>query len=223
MQLYIAGRVSWLTLCVGFFVLQQTWRPSSALKSGFTFRVDPGKRDCFYETIKRNVTLDVEYQVIEGGDLDIGFTLQAPSGKIAIEDGHRTDEAHSLVTEEEGEYEFCFDNTFSTVASKAIFADLGVDFEDDIQKMIGIKDENLEEDLHDRFVRTLENVRVDLDKAEHIQNFISSAAARDFRLAKSKDSRVFWWSLIQSVALIGVAIVQVNVVKHFFGGGKTRV
>ena len=69
---------------------------------------------------------------------------------------------------------------------------------------------------------TLEKIRGNLERVTHLQNYLRSAEARDFKLIKSNLNRVFWWSLIQSAALIGVALVQVNIVKHFFGGGKFK-
>ena len=36
---------------------------SSALSNGFTIVVEPGSRECFYEELVRNQTMDVEYQV----------------------------------------------------------------------------------------------------------------------------------------------------------------
>jgi protein ERP2 len=56
--------------------------------------------------------------------------MKQPSGKHLIEDVKKSDEAHTITTPEEGTYEFCFDNSFSTLASKTVFADLGVDFND---------------------------------------------------------------------------------------------
>lgn len=40
-----------------------------------TTSIEPGAKDCFYQYIKAGETLDIEYQVIDGGhgDLDIRF------------------------------------------------------------------------------------------------------------------------------------------------------
>jgi hypothetical protein len=46
------------------YVIQVYILPTSeALKSGFTIRLDAGAKECFYEEIKSNISLDVEYQV----------------------------------------------------------------------------------------------------------------------------------------------------------------
>ena len=58
-------------------------------------------------------------------ELDIDFSVRDPTGLIMIQEFRKTDEVHTITTKSEGIYEFCFDNTFSTIASKTVFADLG--------------------------------------------------------------------------------------------------
>ncbi|KAK3702966.1 hypothetical protein QZH41_012406, partial [Actinostola sp. cb2023] len=123
-------RRSFIKLAKLLFLLQLFVLQNEALRNGFTIKVDAGNRECFYEDIKTNVSLDIEFQVIEGGELDIDFYVKLPNGHRVVEDIRKTDEVHTIPTTEEGTYEFCFDNSFSTLASKTIFADLGVDFSD---------------------------------------------------------------------------------------------
>lgn len=53
-----------LMLLLDLFFIQVVFLPTSeALKNGFTIQVEPGAKECFYEEIKSNVSLDVEYQV----------------------------------------------------------------------------------------------------------------------------------------------------------------
>uniref|UniRef100_A0A182JAD0 GOLD domain-containing protein n=1 Tax=Anopheles atroparvus TaxID=41427 RepID=A0A182JAD0_ANOAO len=56
---------------------QQLLSPVAALQKEMTISVGPGKVDCFYEVAKAGQTIDIEYQVIDGGhgDLDISFEL----------------------------------------------------------------------------------------------------------------------------------------------------
>ncbi|XP_031557158.1 transmembrane emp24 domain-containing protein 5-like [Actinia tenebrosa] len=218
-------KMAWFLLFL-FFIQVVILPTSEALKSGFTIKVEAGNKECFFEEIKSNVSLDVEYQVVEGGELDINFYLKQPNGKILLEDVQKSDETHNIITPEDGVYEFCFDNSFSSLSSRTVFADLGVDFNDDDDDDNEITTRGLKDTLDgletETIVEALIKIRANLERVDHIQNFLRSTEARDFKMATSNLNRVFWWSLIQSVALIGVALVQVNVVKHFFGGGKYK-
>lgn len=71
------------------------------------------------------------FQVVEGGgELDIIFQVVAPSGDVLVSDVKKTDEVHTVQAAESGVYAFCFDNTFSTLAEKVVFADLGLENDD---------------------------------------------------------------------------------------------
>ncbi|XP_067052501.1 transmembrane emp24 domain-containing protein 1-like isoform X2 [Acropora muricata] len=99
--------------------------PTGAMANGFTTIVDPGKVNCFYDELEPNRTLEIEYQVIEGGgDLDISFKIISPRGVMLVKDDKRTDEVHTVTTPHGGVYSFCFDNSFSTVAEKMVYVDL---------------------------------------------------------------------------------------------------
>ncbi|EEB10414.1 t1/st2 receptor binding protein, putative [Pediculus humanus corporis] len=49
-----------------------------------TISVGPGSKECFYQTLKIDQVLDIDYQVIDGGQgaLDISFYLMAPDNRI---------------------------------------------------------------------------------------------------------------------------------------------
>jgi len=47
----------------------------TCIEREMTTPIEPGTKDCFYQYVKAGETLDIEYQVIDGGhgDLDIRF------------------------------------------------------------------------------------------------------------------------------------------------------
>ncbi|XP_020603141.1 transmembrane emp24 domain-containing protein 1-like [Orbicella faveolata] len=101
---------------------------SRAMLNGFTTVVEAGKVNCFYENISDNKTLEIEYQVIEGGgEMDITFQVVAPSKALLVDDEKKTDEVHSIQAAEDGIYTFCFDNSFSMLAEKIVYVDLGLE------------------------------------------------------------------------------------------------
>ncbi|KAJ7380298.1 Transmembrane emp24 domain-containing protein 5 [Desmophyllum pertusum] len=209
-------------LTLGIFLQWLILLPvSRAMLNGFTTVVEAGKMNCFYENIDGNKSLEIEYQVVEGGgELDIIFQVVAPSGDVLVSDVKKTDEVHTVQAAESGVYAFCFDNTFSTLAEKVVFADLGLE-NDDIDSWLTMLqgDTGLEEkELQVQSIRnTLDNIKVLLEKAQHYQSYLTKKNFKSQFLVARSGRRVFWWSLIQSVALIGVAICQVLIVKNFFG------
>ncbi|KAF5900462.1 transmembrane emp24 domain-containing protein 5-like, partial [Clarias magur] len=123
----VSAVLSWLCVC--------EWRAASgaftqALDSDFTFTLPPGHKECFYQTMKKDASLEIEYQVLDGAGLDVDFYLSSPSGDILASDMRKSDGVHTVETVD-GDYMFCFDNSFSTVSEKIIFFELILDNMDD--------------------------------------------------------------------------------------------
>ncbi len=60
-----------------------------------TVEVPAGKEECFYETLKAGETIDVDYQVVDGGrhnEIEINFRLSKPDGIPIVADFRRCEE-----------------------------------------------------------------------------------------------------------------------------------
>lgn len=97
----------------------------------FTVQIEPGALECFYEKAHKNQIIDFEYQVIDGGhgDLDISFELQNPNGHPMITEYKKSDNIHRLDVLVDGDYRFCFDNSFSSFNTKTVFFELIIEWD----------------------------------------------------------------------------------------------
>lgn len=93
--------------------------------------VDAGKKEWYFHTVSSGETIDIEYQVIDGGhgDLDISFSLADPIGLIIVSDFKKPENIHHHDVQKEDDYRFCFDNTFSSSNRKTVFFELIVEKE----------------------------------------------------------------------------------------------
>ena len=64
--------------------------------------------------------------------MDISFQVVSATGAVLVNDEKRSDEVHSLTAPDSGVYSFCFDNSFSTLAEKVVYVDLGLDDNDGV-------------------------------------------------------------------------------------------
>ena len=119
----------------------------------YTVKVHAGKRDCYFEEIKIDQPFELEYQVIDGGDLDITFQMISPTGKVLATDIRKEDGVHTVDTPVEGAYQFCFDNGFSRMTDKVVFFEIFTDdnfdyddYDDDWKDQIKPDDSGLLED-----------------------------------------------------------------------------
>ncbi|MBN3286259.1 TMED5 protein, partial [Polyodon spathula] len=99
---------------------------SQSMDSDFTFTLPAGRKECFFQTMKKDASLEIEYQVLDGAGLDVDFYLSSPSGNVLVSDRRKSDGVHTVETED-GDYMFCFDNSFSSISEKIIFFELILD------------------------------------------------------------------------------------------------
>ncbi|KAG2461490.1 transmembrane emp24 domain-containing protein 5 [Polypterus senegalus] len=220
-------------LSVFAFVFLAEWSISSAafsqaLDSDFTFTLPAGRKECFYQTMKKDASLEIEYQVLDGAGLDVDFVLFSPSGDILATDHRKSDGIHTVETQD-GDYMFCFDNSFSSVSEKIIFFELILDnMEDGMEgdpedwreyvQGTDLLDMKLEDILE-----SINSVKARLGKSVQIQTILRAFEARDRNLQESNYERVNLWSATNLVVMVLVSSVQVYMLRSLFDDRrKTR-
>ncbi|XP_074492082.1 transmembrane emp24 domain-containing protein 5 [Sebastes fasciatus] len=191
---------------------------SQAVDSDYTFTLPAGRKECFYQTMMRNASMEIEYQVLDGAGLDVDFHITSPSGHQLFSDYHKSDGVHTVEIVENGDYMFCFDNTFSTVSEKLVFFELILDNmereEEDWHNYIEGTDK-LDMKLED-IMDTINNVKARLGKSVHIQNLLRAFEARDRNIQESNFDTVNFWSIFNVIIMMLVSSVQVYLVRSLF-------
>ncbi|XP_015675735.1 transmembrane emp24 domain-containing protein 5 [Protobothrops mucrosquamatus] len=188
----------------------------ASLDSDFTFTLPAGRKECFFQTMKKEATLEIEYQVLDGAGLDVDFHLVSPKHETIVFEQRKSDGVHTVETEE-GDYMFCFDNTFSTLSEKVIFFELILDNmgdEDDWEKYT-TGTELLDMKLED-ILESVNSVKARLGKSIQIQNLLKAFEARDRNIQESNFDRVNFWSMVNLSVMIVVSAVQVYMLKSLF-------
>uniref|UniRef100_A0A3Q0RYP6 Transmembrane p24 trafficking protein 5 n=1 Tax=Amphilophus citrinellus TaxID=61819 RepID=A0A3Q0RYP6_AMPCI len=192
---------------------------SQSLDSDFTFTLPAGRKECFYQTMKKDASLEIEYQVLDGAGLDVDFTIFSPTGQLLFTDYRKSDGVHTIETEE-GDYMFCFDNTFSSVSEKLIFFELildnmGTDEDADDWKEYVHGTDILDMKLED-IMDAINNVKARLGKSVQIQTLLRAFEARDRNIQESNFERVNFWSVVNLIVMVLVSGVQVYLVRSLF-------
>ncbi|KAK3516599.1 hypothetical protein QTP70_021943 [Hemibagrus guttatus] len=224
-------RLSWGFVGVLLWLCVSEWTVGTSafiqsLDSDFTFTLPPGHKECFYQTMKKDASLEIEYQVLDGAGLDVDFYLSSPSGHILASDFRKSDGVHTVETEE-GDYMFCFDNTFSAVSEKIIFFELILDNMDDGEDPENWKEYVQGADLLDMkledIMDTINSVKARLGKSLQIQTVLKAFEARDRNLQESNYDRVNVWSFTNVMVMVVVSCVQVYLLRSLFDDKrKTR-
>ncbi|XP_026762333.2 transmembrane emp24 domain-containing protein 5-like [Galleria mellonella] len=196
-----------------------------AFEKDMTFTVQAGKMDCFFQKVSPNEVIDIEYQVIDAthGELDVSFQMADPAGLVIVADYKKPENSHRYTATLDGDYRFCFDNTFSTFSQKTVFFDLMIDtedtqekdYDDDREMELGNAAETYMMRVRD-ISESVSRVRDNVSTARRLQELHSAHEARDRNLAEDMCSRVLTWSIGQIILMLLVGITQVYFVRSLF-------
>lgn len=215
-------RLIYLVLFTLFFCLIQ----SRDIEREMTVEVKAGTEECFYELVKSGETLDIEYQVIDGGqgDLDINFYVAAPTGVTLVQDFRKGEGTHRTTMSEEGDYRICWDNSFSHFNSKTVFFGIMIEneYDDDDDD---IWDDGLDasvtaEEIYEMKIEdikdAMDRIRGHLTKSRFMQDQLRAYEARDRNIAENNCSKVNTWSLINILVMLITGTIQVVLLKSLF-------
>jgi len=197
--------------------------------------IPPGQFECFYQSVKAGLVLEVEYQVIDGGDLDIDFMLKNPNGQVIVNEMRKPDAIHTVDETTEGDYEVCFSNRFSRISQKVVFFeiiidsedgdDYGDDFGDDEWKKFISPDDTYGDKLASLEVasETMNVIKTNNAKTVQLQSLLRVFEAKDRNVVERNFYRINLWSVINIVVMSTVFVLQVVMVKGMFADKKKVV
>ncbi|KAA8595091.1 transmembrane emp24 domain-containing protein 1b [Etheostoma spectabile] len=219
-SIVLAVVFGWCLGCVSCF--------GQNLDSEFTFLLQAGRSECFFQTAIKNGTMEVEYQVIAGAGMDVDFTIISPEGIQLIFESRRSDGVHVVEPTVEGDYEICFDNSFSRFSEKMVFFEIilegqGGDVGGD-EEWPGIEEPDgsvLEYKLED-IRESMDSLHRRLERSRQMQTVLRAFEARDRNLLEDNLWRVSFWSCACVLVMLCVALTQVYTVRKLFDD-KRRV
>ncbi|KAK7018587.1 endosomal cargo receptor [Favolaschia claudopus] len=182
--------------------------------SALTTAIAANERLCFYADVdKEGEKIGFYFAVQSGGSFDIDFDIKDPNDKILL-DGQRERQGDYVLTANTvGEYSFCFENDMSTLTAKLVDFDIMVESEPRREApakpgQISEHTSALEESVF-RLNGMLMNIK-------RTQKHFHTRENRGFSIVKSTQNRLFWYAMLESMAVVGMAVLQVYVLQMFF-------
>ncbi|KAM9492210.1 transmembrane emp24 domain-containing protein 1-like [Salvelinus alpinus] len=159
--------------------------------------------------------------------MDVDFTVLSPHGFQLISEFRRSDGVHMVEPTEEGDYQICFDNSFSRFSEKMVFFEVIIEGQpsdvggDDEWAGLGEPESLLEYKLED-IRESIDSVHRRLERSRQMQTVLRAFEARDRNLLEDNLWRVSFWSCTSLIVMLGVALTQVYTVRRLFDD-KRRV
>ncbi|XP_042247644.1 transmembrane emp24 domain-containing protein 1a isoform X3 [Thunnus maccoyii] len=167
--------------------------------------------------------MEVEYQVIAGSGLDVGFALISPSGYRLASDFRRSDGIHMVDPTEDGDYRLCFDNSFSKLSVKMVFFEVNINSRSssggDEWADATMTEDMVEYKLEDIRAR-IDSVYKLLEKSRQVQTTLRAFEARDRYLLEDNLWRVSFWSCLNLLVMLTVAVTQIYTLQNLFQDTK---
>uniref|UniRef100_A0A4W6FMC5 isocitrate dehydrogenase (NADP(+)) n=2 Tax=Lates calcarifer TaxID=8187 RepID=A0A4W6FMC5_LATCA len=88
-----------------------------------TFELPDNDKQCFYEDLEKDVKLDIDFQVISGGNYDVDCFVTDPDNNILYNEKKKQYDSFSHTTAMKGVYKVCFSNEFSSFTHKTVYLD----------------------------------------------------------------------------------------------------
>ncbi|XP_071328767.1 transmembrane emp24 domain-containing protein 1a [Trachinotus anak] len=191
----------------------------------FTFLLPAASTECFYQTTSRNDSMRVEYQVIAGSGLDVGFALISPSGHRLVSDFRRSDGIHMVDQTEDGDYRLCFDNSFSKLSEKMVLFEVLINSQSstgrgpDEWADMAATESMVEYELEDIRAK-MDSVYKHLERSRQVQTVLRAFEARDRYLLEDNLWRVSFWSCLNLLVMLTVAVAQIYTLRRLFDDTK---
>ncbi|KIO22527.1 hypothetical protein M407DRAFT_245115 [Tulasnella calospora MUT 4182] len=185
-----------------------------ASATALTTAVAANQRLCFHaDADKKGEKIGFYFAVQSGGSFDIDFEVTAPDGKVLLEGKREKQGDYVFTANSVGEYTFCFENDMSTLTEKLIDFDIMVESEPRREAplkpgQISDKTSALEESIY--------RLRNQLTGIQRTQKYFHTRENRGMSLVQDTFSRMFWYAVLETSAIIGMAVFQVYVVQMFF-------
>ncbi|MCO5588330.1 hypothetical protein L7F22_042285 [Adiantum nelumboides] len=209
------------TIVVLFLTALLSILPSSVQGAALTTSVDPHSRACFYAWVdKAGEKVGFYFAVQSGGSFDIEYAVLDPHEKVVVT-GVKERQADLVFTGNAvGEYSFCFENSMSSFAVKIVDFDITVESEPRLT--LPVSAAALLSEHSAPLEESISKVDSQLTQITRMQRYFRTWENRGFATVRQTLSKIAWYSIIDMLVMIGVAVAQVYIVRYLFDKGSTK-
>ncbi|KAJ1834554.1 hypothetical protein LPJ63_001849 [Coemansia sp. RSA 2711] len=185
-------------------VTLRKWIASHEKTCYFASADAPGKKIAFY------------FAVHQGGNFDIDYEVEGPNNRQLFKGEAERQGDFVFTATQVGEYAFCFKNGLAS------FADKLVEFD------ITVEDEARPEDVakrakRDEVASSVVTIASDLQQITKFMKYFRLRENRNFATVSSTESRIWWFSALDSLCVVLVAVIQVYAIQALFTAKRSRL
>lgn len=181
---------------------------------GFIITVDAHETDCFYDKANVSDKVTITFEVMEGGFKDIAVSISGPNYDSLHQSEKETTGSFTFSAMQEGQYELCFDNQFSTMTPKVVMFKFQVaralDYYVDPTKR---KDDVIEQAKAQSMINELSGK---LGAVKMEQEYMHFRYRGHLDVSDSVQFRILAWSIFGPSLLLVMTVLEIIYMKRFF-------
>lgn len=194
--------------------------------SALTFNLPAKEKACFYIfTQKPRTQVSYYFAVQSGGDFDVDYEIKSPSRRTIYGDTKLRQGSFVFEADVVGEYEFCFSNEMSTFAEKVV--DFEIKHEGDALSQFRASmpaPSNQKPQQHvEGMKRTADEIDRQLDELKYALLYYKTRNNRNQATVRSTESRIYYFSILEVLLMVGMAVLQISIVQYFFRGSRKQL
>ncbi len=158
-----------------------------------------------------------------GGSFDIDTTVTGPNAKQILNELKQRQGDYVFTAQAAGEHSFCFTNSASSFASEKM-VDMEIAIENESRSAsLPQKSSGTSPEQHTALEEAVFRVSSQLSTVNRMQKYFRTRENRNFSTVRSTEGRIFKFSLVEVGMMVGMAGLQVLVVRFFFQGARKGV
>ncbi|GEQ72975.1 hypothetical protein JCM33374_g6664 [Metschnikowia sp. JCM 33374] len=194
--------------------------------SALTFSLPAKEKSCFYIfTENPNTQVSYYFAVQQGGSFDVDYAVKDPMGNILVTESKARQGEFVITAKMAGEYEFCFSNEMSTFADKVI--DFEIKYEGDASNAFRARmpeQPNTKPLAHvEAMKETAAQIDNQLEELKKSLHYYKTRNNRNQATVRSTESRIYYFSILEVLLMVGMAALQITVVQLFFKGSRKQL
>jgi hypothetical protein len=184
---------------------------------GLVFQVEPKASECFFVDLTPGQKVSVPFFVTRGGLLDIDLRILGPQNEPISSGMQFESSTVDFTVRNQGPHQFCWNNEMARWTAKVVQFDVYVDGKP--SSLVGkekMKAEPVTPGALSPLEMAVNRISDALNQIQKDQHFLRVRETAHRDTAESTNTRVLWYSVLESIVLIGISLGQVYYLRKFF-------
>ncbi|KRY38504.1 suppressor/enhancer of lin-12 protein 9 [Trichinella spiralis] len=178
---------------------------------GVYINIDANEEQCFLERATAGTKMNLMFEVVEGGFLDIDVKIVGPDNKEVYRGERESSGKFAFSAHIDGVYTYCFSNRMSTLTPKVVLFTMHLI---EAYKTTGTPEtENANSPKLDDMVNELRSALLSVKQE---QEYMQVRQKIHRAINESTNSRVVMWAVFEAFVLVAMTAGQIFYLKRFF-------